>query len=165
MGAGDVRVLGPVEIVGGNGRAALTTKQRRLLAALVLAEGRFRTVDELVDALWGETPPASGAKLVQVYVSQLRKSLPERVRIVTGSGSYALDAPPDAVDARRFERFVVESASARTDGNHPLAASLAAPARGRGRSRRSACGAAGHTATWRTRSLRARRRSASKSFA
>ncbi len=120
-----MRVLGPVEVVGGNGRAALTSKQRRLLAALVLADGRFRTVDELVDALWGEAPPASGAKLVQVYVSQLRKSLPEPARIVTGSGAYALDAPPDAVDARRFERLVLEAAAARADGNHPLAASLA----------------------------------------
>jgi predicted ATPase/DNA-binding SARP family transcriptional activator len=130
-----VRVLGPVEVVGGTGRAALTAKHRRLLGALVAADGRSRTVDELVDALWGDVPPASAAKLVQVYVSQLRKSLPEPIRVVTRTGSYALDAPPEAVDAQRFERLVLECAAARRHGNQALAASLAEQALGLWRGR------------------------------
>lgn len=118
-------MLGSVEVVGGNDRPALTSKQRRLLAALVVADGRSCTVDELVDALWGQSPPASAAKLVQVYVSQVRKGLPEGVRIVTMPGSYALDAPREAIDVRRFELLVAECAAARGDANHALAASLA----------------------------------------
>ena len=118
-------MLGPVEVIGGNGRAALTSKQRRLLAALVVADGRSCTVDELVDALWGESPPTSAAKLVQVYVSQVRKALAEPVRIVTGPGSYALDAPPEAIDVRRFELLVGDCAAARRQGNDALGSSLA----------------------------------------
>ena len=59
MSLAGVRVLGPVELVVESGTAALTAKQRRLLAGLVVGNGRACEVDELVDALWGERPPAS----------------------------------------------------------------------------------------------------------
>jgi predicted ATPase/DNA-binding SARP family transcriptional activator len=124
VSAAEVRVLGPVDVVGDDGPVALSAKQRRLLAALVMAEGRARSVDELVDAMWGEQPPASAAKLVQVYVSQLRKALPAPVRIVTRAGAYALEVPRDRLDAERFERLLGESRSVRAAGNPALAASL-----------------------------------------
>lgn len=85
-------------------------------------------MDALVDALWETDAPASARKLVQVYVSQLRKSLPAEARIVTGPGGYALETPPGLVDAVRFERLLEESAAARRDGNHVLGLSLAAQA-------------------------------------
>ena len=118
-------MLGPVEVVGDDGPVTLATKHRCLLAALLVADGRSCSVDELVDALWASDPPVSARKLVQVYVSQLRRSLPAAVRIVTRQGSYALDVAPELVDAARFERLVAESAAARRDGNHALAQSLA----------------------------------------
>ncbi len=120
-----VRVLGPVEVVGDDGPVTLAAKHRCLLAALLVADGRSCTVDELVEALWGAGPPASARKLVQVYVSQLRRALPDSVRIVTKQGSYALAVEPDLVDASRFERLVTESAAARREENHALALSLA----------------------------------------
>ena len=123
-----IRVLGPVEVVGGDGPVALAAKPRALLAALLVADGGSRTVDELVEALWGSGSPPSARKLVQVYVSQLRRSLPAQARIVTGGGSYALEAPPELVDAMAFQRLVEESAAARRDGNPALALSLAAQA-------------------------------------
>jgi predicted ATPase/DNA-binding SARP family transcriptional activator len=125
MSATAIRVLGPVEVVGDDGPLTLAAKHRCLLAALLVADGRSCSVDELVDALWASDPPASARKLVQVYVSQLRRSLPDVVRIVTRQGSYALDVAPELVDAARFERLVGESATARRDGNHALALSLA----------------------------------------
>jgi predicted ATPase/DNA-binding SARP family transcriptional activator len=125
VSAAAIRVLGPVEVVGDDGPLTLPAKHRCLLAALLVAEGRSCGPDELVDALWGSNPPASARKLVQVYVSQLRRSLPAPVRIVTKQGSYALDVAPELVDAARFERLLNESASARRKGNHALALSLA----------------------------------------
>ena len=124
MPAAEIRVLGPVEVVGGDGPVALSAKQRRVLAALVLAGGRARGVDELVELVWGERRPASAAKLVQVYVSQLRKALPAPVRIVTRAGAYALELPRELLDAERFERLVAESRSVRAAGNPALAVSL-----------------------------------------
>ncbi len=74
----ELRVLGPVEVVVDGRSIALPAMQRRLLAALVVAHGRVRSLDELADALWGDAPPASARKLLQLYVSQLRKVLPRR---------------------------------------------------------------------------------------
>src|SRR4029079_11629077 len=125
----EIRRLGPVEVVGGDGAVALAAKPRALLAALLVADGGSRTVDELVEALWGSGAPPSARKLVQVYVSHLRRSLPAEARIVTGRGGYALEAPPELVDAVVFQQLVEESAAARRDGNHALALSLPRQAR------------------------------------
>jgi predicted ATPase/DNA-binding SARP family transcriptional activator len=123
--AAEIRVLGPFEIVGSDGPVPLAAKQARLLAALVVEGGRARGVDDLVEAVWGESPPASAEKLVQVYVSQLRRALPAGVEIVTHNGAYAAALPAEALDAARFERLLGECDDARRDGNPGLAAALA----------------------------------------
>src|SRR5205809_692882 len=69
--------------------------QRRLLAALVLGAGEARSRDALIDALWGEKPPASASKLLQVYVSQLRRALPAPAHIETRNSGYALKVEAD----------------------------------------------------------------------
>ena len=128
MSGVDVRVLGPVEVVGRDGPVRLAAKHRCLLAALAAAGGRSCSADELVEAIWDGDAPASAPKLVQVYVSQLRKALPEPVRILTHPGGYSVELPPNVLDASRFERLVPESAEARRQGNPALAASLAGQA-------------------------------------
>jgi len=121
----DVCVLGPVEVVGEAGAIQLpAVKQRRLLTALVVDAGKTTAVDVLVDAVWPEAPPSSAAKLVQVYVSQLRKVLVDGVRIETRGGGYSLELDPHALDAARFERLLAEGTAARRDGNPELALSL-----------------------------------------
>ena len=42
---------------------------------LALRANRTVSADELIDGLWGDRPPASAAKNLQSYVSQLRKAL------------------------------------------------------------------------------------------
>jgi predicted ATPase/DNA-binding SARP family transcriptional activator len=121
----DICVLGPVEVVGEAGAVRLPgLKQRRLLTALVVDAGKTTAVDVLVDAVWHDAPPPSAAKLVQVYVSQLRKVLAEGVRIETRGGGYSLELDPHALDAARFERLLAEGTAARRDGNSELALSL-----------------------------------------
>jgi WD40 repeat protein/DNA-binding SARP family transcriptional activator len=110
----DVRVLGPVEVsVEGRAVALGGGKQRALLAMLALKAGSTVSTDRLIDGLWGERPPATATKLVQVYVSQLRKALAAAgngARIVTGEHGYLLRLGSEDVDARRFERLVAEGA-------------------------------------------------------
>jgi predicted ATPase/DNA-binding SARP family transcriptional activator/Tfp pilus assembly protein PilF len=126
MAAAEVRVLGPLEVVGNGGVVvSLAAKQRRLLAALVVADGRACEVDELVEAVWNGSPPASARSLVQVYVSQLRKALLDGMAVVTRGGAYALELDPGRLDAMRFERLLAECEAARREGNAALAASLA----------------------------------------
>ena len=135
MAAGDVRVLGPVEVVADDGAISLAGKQARLLAALLVDAGKTRGTDELVEAIWDGAAPASARKLVQVYVSQLRRVLPEEITIETRQGGYAASVSGDALDAARFERLLRESTEAREAGNAALALSLADRALGLWRGR------------------------------
>ncbi len=120
----EVRVLGPLEIVGREGPIALgARKQRQLLAALLVRRGDAVSTDWLIDALWGEEPPDSASKLVQVYVSALRKRLPDSISIRTQPAGYALECPPSKVDADRFEHLVDE-AGAGAATSHPARIAL-----------------------------------------
>ena len=78
-------------------------KPRALLAMLALnADSPVSTV-RLIDGLWGEQPPATATKIVQVYVSQLRKALAaggDGAEIVTRGRGYELRLGSGAVDAR-----------------------------------------------------------------
>jgi predicted ATPase/DNA-binding SARP family transcriptional activator len=125
--AADVLVLGPVTLAGEAGPQRLPAKLRRLLAALVVADGRPCRADELVDVLWSEEAqaPVSAPKLIRIYVSQLRKLLPPEVAVETASGGYALRVSEGALDAARFERLLEDCRAGRRDGNAVLAASLA----------------------------------------
>ena len=75
----DIRLLGPVE-ASVDGRAVVVApgKPRALLAMLALHAGSTVSSERLIDGLWGEPPPATAPKLVQLHVSQLRKALGAR---------------------------------------------------------------------------------------
>ena len=125
IAAVEVRVLGTVELVGEDGPIPVgAAMQRRLLAALALDHGRACSADLLLDALWAGTPPPSAAKLLQVYVSQLRKALPGAAHIRREVGGYLLDVPEGSFDAARFERLLEQGRAASAGGNAALAASL-----------------------------------------
>jgi DNA-binding SARP family transcriptional activator len=124
----NVRLLGPLEVISSGRPVDLgSPKQRALLAVLALSAGRSVAVARLVDDLWGEAAPESATKMVQVYVSQLRKRLPAPVLVTRGRG-YALDAAPDQVDALRAERLLREGRAARATGDDARAARLLAEA-------------------------------------
>jgi predicted ATPase/DNA-binding SARP family transcriptional activator len=117
-------VLGPVEVVSDGSTVPLATKHTRLLAKLV-AESRACELEEIVEAVWDGAAPASARKLVQVYVSQLRKALPAGIEVVTHPGSYAVELAPDVLDAARFEGLLDDAGRARRAANPALALSLA----------------------------------------
>ena len=64
-------ILGPLRVTHAQGPIELNApKQRALLATLLLA---YRddgvSAGRLIDVLWGEDPPPTAAKALQVYVS------------------------------------------------------------------------------------------------
>ncbi len=121
----ELRVMGPVELVGASGPVPLGgNKQRRLLAALAIRAGEALPSDVLIDAVWGAAPPASARKLLQVYVSQLRKLLGPPLAIRTRGGGYVLELDDGALDVARFERLLDHGRTAAASGNHALAASM-----------------------------------------
>jgi YVTN family beta-propeller protein len=106
----DVRLLGPLEVRLGDGPVELgPRKQRAVLAMLALEVGRTVSVDRLVEGLWGEEPPASAPKMVQLYVSHLRRVLDGDAGIATRGRGYELQLAEHAVDTARFERLLQDS--------------------------------------------------------
>jgi len=121
----ELRLLGPLEarrngeVLGLGG-----TKQRAVLAVLLIHFGEVVSVDRLVDAVWPTGPPASSTHAIEVYISQLRKRLdPGRRGIIRGGpGGYAIQVDPDHVDARRFERLLEEGRLVLAEGDAGRAA-------------------------------------------
>src|SRR3954462_2342984 len=108
----ELRVLGPLELVGDTGVVDLPAgKLRALLALLLMERGRVVSADALVDRLWGERPPPTAGKIVQGYVSRLRKLLPAGV-LETRAPGYVLRVGEERLDLARFERLRREAAGA-----------------------------------------------------
>ncbi len=114
-------LLGPLSISSDGVPLALGGQKRRaLLAVLLLEANRVVSSDRLIDALWGEDPPETARNTIQVYVSQLRKLLPEGA-LETAPPGYRLVVDPETVDLTQFVRLS-------NDGRTALAARDAATA-------------------------------------
>ncbi len=112
-------ILGPLRAIGPAGPVELkAAKQRALLAALLLShrDGAVST-ERLIDALWGEHPPPTATKALQVYVSQLRRALGPENPIVTRASGYAVELEPGALDLDRFEALVRRARELRAAGD------------------------------------------------
>ncbi len=108
----EFRILGPLEVVDHGGNVKLGgSKQRSLLAFLLLNPNKAMSRDRLIDELWGDQPPDTAATAIQVYVSQLRKALGRDV-IVTQTPGYLIRVHHGELDLERFERSVAEAQNA-----------------------------------------------------
>ena len=111
----EVRLLGPVDVVGDDGTVVAVPGQKlqMLLAALAVERGKVVSPDRLVDILYGDEPPRQPANSLQVLVSRLRRSLAGHLggRVIeTSDAGYALAA--DAAlrtDLERFEELVARA--------------------------------------------------------
>lgn len=81
-------------------------RETLVLAALTMRVGDVVSADQLADAVWGDTPPASWHKNLQTCIVRLRKALGAGAIETTAHG-YRLTLPADAVDSHRFEALVV----------------------------------------------------------
>ena len=127
-------------------------KLRALLAVLALHVGRVVPTEQLVDALWGEDPPAAVRNGLQGLASKLRRALGSADLVAMRGDGYALELPADA-----DRRAPVRAARRRRAGRRPppVISSGAVDAPGRGR--RAVAGRSPRRL--RLRGLRRRRRS------
>jgi predicted ATPase/DNA-binding SARP family transcriptional activator len=110
-------LLGPLSVSRDGVPTAIGgQKPRALLAALLLEPNQVVSRDRLIDALWGEAPPDTARNTLQVYVSQLRKLLPDGA-LDTAPPGYRLVVDPETVDLFRFVRLCDEGRSKLADGN------------------------------------------------
>src|SRR5215217_5791528 len=120
----DFHILGPLEVLD-EGRAIPLggSRQRALLALLLLHANETLSMDRLIDELWGERAPPTAAKLVHVQISRLRKALAAgganddagAGMVVTRERGYELRLERGQLDSQRFEDLVAA-------GGHELAA-------------------------------------------
>jgi DNA-binding SARP family transcriptional activator len=108
------RILGPLEVWDGDREVTVRgSKQRALLAVLLLNANEVVSTDRLIDLLWGDEPPDAGGTALRVRVSQLRKALGKGSgSIVTQTPGYAVRLDDEDLDLRRFERLVAQAADA-----------------------------------------------------
>ncbi|MEU2614465.1 BTAD domain-containing putative transcriptional regulator [Micromonospora sp. NPDC007271] len=117
-------ILGPLRL--GDGETTVTAgRDRTVLAMLLLRAGRSLPIEELIDAVWEERPPATARTQLQICVSRLRQRLallglpPET--IVTDPVGYGIRIAPDDLDAEVFAR-TVEAGRAAVAAGQPIEA-------------------------------------------
>jgi DNA-binding SARP family transcriptional activator len=107
----DFRILGPLEVSAGDGSLQIGgRRQRTVLAVLLLNANRTTSTDAIIDAVWGDDPPATARRSIQVYVSRLKKAFGDG-RIASVDPGYRLRVEDGELDA---DRFTVLAAAART---------------------------------------------------
>lgn len=129
------RVLGPLEVLVGERRVSIGgSRQRIILATLILRAGRVASVDLLVGAIWGERPPPTARSQVVICVSGLRRAFTEAGApanlLGTSAPGYVLQADPSQVDVLLAERLTSEARAAESAGDLAGAARLFAEACG-----------------------------------
>jgi DNA-binding SARP family transcriptional activator len=129
-GQGRFRLLGRVRLETAAGEVDLgSTKQRCLLAVLLLAAGEVVPVDTLVDRIWGDQPPGQARNSLASYVARLRRIVtldgPALAAFRYEGGGYRAECDPDRVDLLRARRA---AAAARAATDPERAAALFAAA-------------------------------------
>jgi DNA-binding SARP family transcriptional activator len=111
----DFAILGPLQALDeGSDITPAGSKRRALLALFLVHANETLPTERLIDELWGEHPPETAAKTLQVHVSRLRKTLGAGAGngassvIVTREHGYELTLDPERLDSHRFERLVAE---------------------------------------------------------
>jgi DNA-binding SARP family transcriptional activator len=117
-------LLGPVvALVDGRAVELGGPRQRGVLVVLLTQAGSLVPASRIVDAVWGDEPPASAANLVQRSVSQLRKAVGHDAIETRGAG-YLARVGPDALDLHVFERLARAGSVALGDGHFEEAAGV-----------------------------------------
>lgn len=100
------RVLGPVGVtVPGQVLLDRRPQQRGLLAYLLLNADRPVSTGQVVEALWGATPPPTARTQVHANVSRIRRALRDHDLddvLTSHAGCYRLDVEPGELDLREF---------------------------------------------------------------
>src|SRR6266542_3247475 len=116
-----LRIHGPLDLASDAGPFALDApKQRALLGVLLLHPNEAVSSERLIDELWSERPPATATKVLQTYVSQLRR-LVGTDTIATRPPGYLLRIDEETLDATQFRRLVAEGRRLARNGDHKRA--------------------------------------------
>ncbi|MEO7556049.1 MAG: AfsR/SARP family transcriptional regulator [Acidimicrobiales bacterium] len=125
-----IGLLGELEVLDDedNHVTIAGAKLRALLAVLALHVGRVVSAEHLIDALWGDAPPAAVRNGLQGLASKLRRALGSSDIVVMRGDGYALELSSDAIDVGRFEQRAAEGRAKAAAGELDRAVDLLAEA-------------------------------------
>lgn len=127
----EFRVLGPVQVWLSGVEVQLGgSKQRTVLAALLLAHGRVVTDGSLSALLWGDEPPRTSGAQIYTYVSRLRRTLGDAGSLVRNGQGYALRAPGAWLDLDEYVALARRGRAALEQGRPDVASVQLAAALG-----------------------------------
>jgi DNA-binding SARP family transcriptional activator len=130
----DFNILGPLEILNGQGPVIIDSAKRRgLLCALISHANDVVSLDNLIEWIWQGPVPPQATAIVQAHISRLRRTLePDRAPwgaselIQRRAPGYVLRVDTDQIDAMRFQRHVAEGRAALEGGDPHRAATMLA---------------------------------------
>ncbi|WP_165978217.1 AfsR/SARP family transcriptional regulator [Actinomadura darangshiensis] len=104
----EFRVIGPVELwINGRRRDLGTTKERCVLAVLLLSPRQPVPAEALIRRVWDDAPPAKARQSLYSYMTRLRRRLegvPD-VALRSRQGAYLIDVADESVDLHLFRRL------------------------------------------------------------
>jgi DNA-binding SARP family transcriptional activator/tetratricopeptide (TPR) repeat protein len=108
---GDLQMalLGPVGVaIDGINVPIVRAQRRAILAYLLLRANEFVSGSQLIDAMWGDEPPATAKSQVFAAVSELRRLLrrADDKLIISNSAGYRLSASDRTLDLLHFDELV-----------------------------------------------------------
>lgn len=114
MGAFAFRILGPLEVRHQGGLMPLRgTRERAVLATLLLAECRLVPLGRLVEAVWDGEPPQAAEKAIRNAISALRGRFRQAeapaVSIETDQAGYRLRIDGSRLDAAEFTQLTASA--------------------------------------------------------
>jgi DNA-binding SARP family transcriptional activator len=110
----EFRILGPLEMLASGKPVRLAGRRlRTVLAVLLVNRHRLVPVDYLVDAVWGEDPPATARRQIQNTISGLRRLLADggaaEPALATEATGYRLSPDVGTLDAQVFQDLVAQA--------------------------------------------------------
>ncbi|WP_079056340.1 AfsR/SARP family transcriptional regulator [Streptomyces caeruleatus] len=121
----EFRILGPVGAWAAGREIPLNgTKQRTMLAALLLADERVLPDHRLGEALWGKQPPGTYQAQIYTYASRLRQHLENHAEIIRKGSGYMLRITSGRFDYGDFMMLSRSGRSALREGRFARAAEL-----------------------------------------
>ena len=116
----EFRILGPLEVVrDGASLEFRGSRERALLALLVLNANRAVSAECLAEDLWGDALPDGAAGTLRAYLSRVRRGLGDAGGLIVTRGSgYLLQVEPGTIDAARFAALVAQGRWQAAEGDH-----------------------------------------------
>lgn len=119
-------LLGPLELsVDGKSWTLGSTRQRVLLATLLLEANHVIPISRLIEAVWDDVPPTTAKSQIQTCISALRRVLKNagaESTIATWPTGYEIRIPDNALDISEFTRLAAKGLAAAAAGRQQVAA-------------------------------------------